>query len=261
RRLQTGVLHGPGKEEFHETIRYYGNMLTKHGVHIHLNTPVSTEMLLKGDFSEVIIATGVTPRKPAIGGIDHPKVVSYTDVLTRKVIPGKSVAIIGAGGIGFDVAMYLTQPETVSGSPVEHYMAEWGIDPSYRNRGGITAPVRDESPRQVWLLQRSKGKMGDKLGKTTGWAHRITLKNRGVKMMTDVRYDKITSEGLHATIKGEPVLIPADHIVVCAGQLPLQDLYAPLTRAGMRVTLIGGAREAGELDAKRAIEEGFMAAN
>ena len=250
----------PGKEEFNETIRYYSNMLAKYRVHVHLNTTASTEILLQGNFSSIIVATGVTPRKPAIEGIDHPKVVSYTDVLTGKVTPGKTVAIIGAGGIGFDVAMFLTRPESGDESALEHYMAEWGIDPSYRNRGGITTPRRDESPRQVWLLQRSKGKMGDKLGKTTGWAHRITLKNRGVKMTTDVRYDKITDEGLHATIKGEAVLIPADHIVVCAGQLPVQDLYAPLTRAGMQVTLIGGAREAGELDAKRAIEEGFMAA-
>jgi 2,4-dienoyl-CoA reductase (NADPH2) len=250
----------PGKEEFNETIRYYSNMLAKYRVHVHLNTTASTEILLQGNFSSIIVATGVTPRNPAIEGIDHPKVVSYTDVLTGKVTPGKTVAIIGAGGIGFDVAMFLTRPEPGDESALEHYMAEWGIDPSYRNRGGITTPRRDESPRQVWLLQRSKGKMGDKLGKTTGWAHRITLKNRGVKMTTDVRYDKITDEGLHATIKGEAVLIPADHIVVCAGQLPVQDLYAPLTCAGMQVTLIGGAREAGELDAKRAIEEGFMAA-
>lgn len=250
----------PGKEEFHETIRYYTSMLAKYGVQVHLNTTASTEMLLQGNFSRVIVATGVTPRNPAIEGIDHPKVVSYTDVLTGKVTPGKTVAIIGAGGIGFDVAMFLTRPEPGDEHVLEHYMAEWGIDPSYRNRGGITTPRRDESPRQVWLLQRSKGKMGDKLGKTTGWAHRITLKNRGVKMTPDVRYDKITDEGLHATIKGEAVLIPADHIVICAGQLPVQDLYAPLTHAGMQVTLIGGAREAGELDAKRAIEEGFMAA-
>jgi 2,4-dienoyl-CoA reductase (NADPH2) len=250
----------PGKEEFHETIRYYTSMLSKYGVHTHLNTRVSAETLLQGNYSRILIATGITPRKPDIEGIDHPKVISYTDVLTGKVIPGKSAAIIGAGGIGFDVAMYLTQPETISGSPREHYMAEWGIDPSYLNRGGITAPVRHESFRKVWLLQRSKGKMGDKLGKTTGWAHRITLRNRGVQMMSDVRYDKITDAGLHATIKGEPIIIPADHVVICAGQLPLQELYAPLMRAGARVTVIGGAREAGELDAHRAIEEGFMAA-
>jgi len=251
----------PGKEEFHETIRYFTAMLKKHGVSAHLHTRVSTETLLQGNFSRILIATGITPRKPDIEGIDHPKVVSYTDVLAGKITPGQSVAIIGAGGIGFDVAMYLTQPAIKSGNPVEHYLAEWGIDPAYQNRGGITTPVREESPRQVWLLQRSKGKIGDKLGKTTGWAHRITLRNRGVHMISDVRYDKITDEGLHTLIKGEPVLIPADHVIICAGQLPQQELYAPLARAGVQVTLIGGAREAGELDAQRAIEEGFMAAH
>jgi 2,4-dienoyl-CoA reductase (NADPH2) len=260
----------PGKEEFYETLRYFSKMIEKHGVRLHLNTRVSSDFLLVNNFSEVVVATGVSPRTPKIEGIGHPKVLSYIDVLLHGKPVGKTVAIIGAGGIGFDVAMFLTEgkKEKEEGineeARLEHYREEWGIDFGYQHRGGIMQPKLEHSPRQVWLLQRSKGKIGAKLGKTTGWAHRLTLKNRGVKMWPEVSYLKIDDAGLHITVKGEPQVLDVENVVICAGQKPLRDLYAPLAQAGLKVHLIGGAKEAAELDAKRAIEEGWrlaMAAN
>lgn len=257
----------PGKEEFYETLRYFGKMIEKRGVVLHLNTRAEAGFLLKNGFSEVVLATGVAPRTPAIEGIDHPKVLSYIDVLLHGKPVGKTVAIIGAGGIGFDVAMFLTAPHTLPDTApasqenaIVHYRHEWGIDEKYAHRGGIMEPLPEISPRKVWLLQRSKGKVGERLGKTTGWAHRITLKNRGVAMWPDVQYHKIDDAGLHITVKGQAQILDVDHVVVCAGQNPLRDLYEPLTQAGLQVRLIGGAKEAGELDAKRAIEEGWKVA-
>lgn len=251
----------PGKEEFYETLRYFGKMIEKRGVYLHLNMRIDAAFLLDQQFEEVVVATGVAPRTPAIPGIGHPKVLSYIDVLLRGKPVGKTVAIIGAGGIGFDVAMFLTTAESGvkagAEASIDHYRREWGIDPAYRNRGGIAPPVPDSVPRKVWLLQRSKGKIGERLGKTTGWAHRLTLKNRGVQMWPDVHYEKIDDAGLHILVKGQSQILDVENIVVCAGQESLRDLYEPLVRAGRRVHLIGGAKEAAELDAKRAIEEGW----
>ncbi|MDX1913219.1 MAG: NADPH-dependent 2,4-dienoyl-CoA reductase [Saprospiraceae bacterium] len=249
----------PGKEEFHETLRYFEQLLQKHAVQVHLNQRISADDLLENQFNEVVIATGVVPRNPRIEGIEHPKVLSYLDVLTRKKTPGKTVAIIGAGGIGFDVATFLTAaPPTAD--PVDTYRREWGVDAQYRQRGGVAPLENTPSPRQVWLLQRSKGKVGERLGKTTGWAHRLTLKHRNVQMWNEVEYIKIDDQGLHLRVKGAPRVLEVDNIVICAGQEPLRDLYEPLTKAGIKVHLIGGAKEAAELDAKRAIEEGWLLA-
>jgi 2,4-dienoyl-CoA reductase (NADPH2) len=249
----------PGKEEFYETLRYFKQLIDQQGVNLHLNTRVSSEYLIKNQYAHVVLATGVIPRTPQIMGIDHPKAVSYVDVLLHKKEIGQQVAIIGAGGIGFDTAMYLSEPDKAVES-IAHYCEEWGIDPEYTQRGGIKSATKPDSPRKIWLLQRSKGKPGERLGKTTGWAHRITLKNRGVQMWNEVEYLKIDDEGLHITRKGENQLLPVDHVVICAGQNPLRNLYAPLQEAGVPVYLIGGAKEAAELDAKRAIEEGMLIA-
>jgi 2,4-dienoyl-CoA reductase (NADPH2) len=225
-----------------------------------LNTPVTIDFLLDQQFREVVVATGVTPRRPDIVGIDHPKVLSYVDVLLRGMPVGKKVAVMGAGGIGFDVSIFLTDDGKTNESDAERiidYREEWGIDATYQKRGGLMPPEKETVPREVWLLQRSKGKVGDRLGKTTGWAHRLTLKNRGVRMWSEVQYDKIDDTGLHLTVKGQPQVLDVDHVVVCAGQHSLRALYEPLQAAGVKVHLIGGAKEAGELDAKRAIEEGW----
>lgn len=246
----------PGKEEFYETLRYFQKMIEKHGVHLHLNHRVDAGFLIQNGFSDIILATGVSPRTPRVEGINHPKVLSYTDVLLHQKQVGKSVAIIGAGGIGFDVATYLTSPETKE-NPVDRYREEWGIDPAFRNRGGLTAPTPEDVPRKIWLLQRSKGKMGGRLGKTTGWAHRMTLKKRGVQMWSEVQYQRIDDAGLHLLVKGVPTVLAVDHVVICAGQESQKSLLEPLLQAGKRVQLLGGAKEAGELDAERAIREGF----
>ncbi len=250
----------PGKEEFAETLRYFSHLLEKTGVHLHLNTRATVESLIAGGFKEVVLATGITPRTPAIEGIGHPKVLSYIDVLLHDKPAGKKVAIIGAGGIGFDVAAFLTSPGAAHASPTDAYLDEWGVDTAYQQRGGLKNPVQSPSPRQVWLLQRSKNKIGERLGKTTGWAHRLTLKNRGVQMWNDVQYQKIDDAGLHLSVKGKPIVLDVDHVIICAGQEPLRELQAPLEQAGIRVHLIGGAKLAAELDAKRAIAEGLETA-
>jgi 2,4-dienoyl-CoA reductase (NADPH2) len=267
----------PGKEEFNETLRFFGKMIEKTDVVLHLNTRVSADFLIKEKFDQVVLATGVVPRTPKIEGIRHPKAVSYLEVLLHDAPVGKSVAIIGAGGIGFDVAMFLTDPEQFRNSEllmsgqiasakpddntnIAHYRTEWGIDPQYHNRGGLTKPQQEKSPRKVFLLQRSEGKIGERLGKTTGWAHRLTLKNRNVQMLAGVEYLRIDDAGLHVHINGKTQVLEVETVVVCAGQEPLRDLQTPLEQAGIPVTLIGGAKEAGELDAKRAIAEGLAVA-
>lgn len=242
----------PGKGEFEETLRYFGQMIQETGVHLHLNTPVTADGLVQQSFERVVLATGITPRTLNIEGAQHPKVLAYTDVISGKVVPGEKVAIIGAGGIAFDTAVLLTHS-----SDEEDYTREWGIDSAYRERGGIVAPPPAHPPRKVWILQRSKGKPGSRLGKTTGWAHRIALKRRGVEMFSEVAYQRVDDQGLHLLIKGQPVLLEADHVIVCAGQESLRTLEKPLQAAGIRVEIIGGAKEAGELDAKRAIAEGM----
>jgi 2,4-dienoyl-CoA reductase (NADPH2) len=243
----------PGKEEFHETLRYYNKMIEKHGVHLHLNTKADATLLQH--FDEVALATGVLPRQIQLEGIDHPKVLSYVEVLKHQKPVGKSVALIGAGGIGFDVAEFLTQAGESATLNVEHFMQEWGVDVSYQNRGALTKPKPDASPRQVFLLQRSKDKPGYRLGKTTGWIHRASLKMKKVQMYSEVQYHKIDDEGFHVTIQGKPQILQVDNIIICAGQEPLRELYEPLQQLNIPVHLIGGAYEAAELDAKRAIEQ------
>ena len=247
----------PGKEEFNETIRYFGKMIEVTGVTLKLNTPVSAEDLIEGQFDEVILATGITPRTPELEGIDHPMVMSYLDVLKHKKPVGKRVAVMGAGGIGFDVSEYLTHGKTTPSLDKHQFMKEWGVDLTVTNAGGLASQAEVEaSPREVYLLQRKKSKVGAGLGKTTGWIHRTTLKHKGVHMMNLVNYVKIDDQGLHVEVNGEPKLLEVDNIVVCAGQEPRRELQDALVSAGVSVHLIGGADKAAELDAKRAIKQG-----
>ncbi|MCL5255968.1 MAG: FAD-dependent oxidoreductase [Gammaproteobacteria bacterium] len=244
----------PGKEEFHETIRYFHNRLVDAGVHVHLNTEQTAETLANG-FDEVILATGIQPRKIDIPGAEHNKVLGYLDVLRDHKEVGKRVAIIGAGGIGFDVAEYLTTEDSPSLDSKEWH-GIWGIDTSYQNRGALTQPLPDPSPRQVYLLQRKDSKVGGNLAKTSGWVHRSTLKHKGVQMLNGVTYKAVTELGLEIERNGKTEVLEVDHIVVCAGQIPMRALQEPLQHAGVPVHLIGGSDVAAELDAKRAIRQG-----
>jgi len=238
----------PGKEVFGETLRYFRYRLPRLGVTVTLGRVVGIEDL-KG-FDHVVLATGITPRMPAIPGIEHAKVAGYVDVIEGRVKVGETVAVIGAGGIGFDVAELLTH------APGEDYLAHWGIDAAYRSRGGLTAPEPPKVPRRVTLLQRKNSKVGEALGKTTGWAKRALLLQRGVKMLAGVEYVKIDDAGLHIRLGADEQLLAVDSIVICAGQDSKRDLEAGLVEAGIAVSVIGGAFEAGELDAKRAIAQG-----
>ena len=249
----------PGKEEFNETLRYFANRLTQTGVHLRLNTRVGVDDLVAGGFDEVILATGITPRTPAIPGIEHAKVLSYLDVLLERKPVGERVAVIGAGGIGFDVSEYLVHAGTATSLDREAFWREWGIDTDLRARGGVAGihPEPQAPARQVYLLQRKKSKVGDGLGKTTGWIHRTGLKNKQVQMLNAVDYLKIDDEGLHVRIAdGQPQVLAVDNVVVCAGQEPLRELQDGLLARGQSVHLIGGADVAAELDAKRAIDQG-----
>jgi 2,4-dienoyl-CoA reductase (NADPH2) len=242
----------PGKEEFAETLRYYGRRIECTGVALQLNRRVNAADL--AGFDHVVLATGIVPRTPVIPGIDHPKVAGYTDIVLGRRVAGKRVAIIGAGGIGFDVGEFLTHQG--GHDETDEYFAEWGIDPQYRERGGIR-PADERSPaRQVWLLQRKASKVGDGLAKTTGWIRRTLLKKRGVKMVPGVEYERIDDAGLHIRVGGEAQLLDVDTIVVCAGQEPRRELLESVQQAGQAVTLIGGADVATELDARRAIAQG-----
>jgi 2,4-dienoyl-CoA reductase (NADPH2) len=225
-------------------------------VHLHLNTRVDVNFLEAQQFDEVIIATGVTPRTPKIEGIDHPKVLSYIEVLRDKKSVGNRVALIGAGGIGFDVAEYLAHEGESPSLNTAAFMKEWGVDMSYQNVGAIAKPKPVPSPRTIHLLQRTKGKLGEKLGKTTGWIHRSSLKMKKVNMLDGVQYEKIDDAGLHITLDGKQQVLEVDNVIICAGQEPLRHLFEPLKAAGTSVHLIGGAYEALELDAKMAIEQG-----
>jgi len=240
----------PGKEEFQYTLDYFNYQLNKYEVSIVLNTQATVEALQ--EFDEVVLATGITPRIPNIQGIEHEKVVSYIDVITQKKKIGQKVAIIGAGGIGFDVAEFLTHEHH---SSVEQFYDEWGIDIHGKHRGGLKNPEITPSPREVYLLQRKKEKLGKRLGKTTGWIHRLSLKHKQVKMMSGVSYDCIDDEGLHLHIDNKPLVLPVDHIVLCAGQVELKDLFEPLKASGKTVHLVGGAYKALELDARHAIDQ------
>ncbi|MFT4928743.1 MAG: 2,4-dienoyl-CoA reductase (NADPH2) [Phenylobacterium sp.] len=245
----------PGKEEFYETLRYYANLIEEVGVHLHLESVQSSESILAGNFDEVIVATGIKPRDLTIKGIEHDKVLTYLDVLRDKKEVGKNVAVIGAGGIGFDVSEFLTE-EHSSALNVEQWHAEWGIDQAYHNRGGLKREEHAPSKRKVYLLQRKTTKPGAGLGKTTGWIHRSTLKHKRVEMLGGVNYVEINDKGLLIEIDGREKLLPVDNVIICAGQMPLKELFEPIEAAGVPVHLIGGADVAAELDAKRAIRQG-----
>ena len=248
----------PGKEEFNETLRYFGRELELAGVRVVLKRAVGVTELTGGDFDEIVLASGVVPRVPSIPGLDHPKVLSYIDVLLLGRPVGASVAIVGAGGIGFDVAEFLSHDPAHSPSSLDvpAFMKEWGIDMSLESRGGVVPAPALESPREIWLLQRKSTPPGRDLGKTTGWVHRLALKRRGVRMMAGVSYERIDDRGLAITQGGESRLLEVDHVVICAGQEPRRDLAAGIEAAGYRVRFIGGSHLATELDAKRAIDEG-----
>jgi 2,4-dienoyl-CoA reductase (NADPH2) len=241
----------PGKEEFTETLRYYRRQMDIHKVQVHLNTQFD-ESLAAG-FDEIVVATGVSGRKAGIEGEGHAKVLTYTDVVLHKKPVGNKVAIIGAGGIGFDVAEFLTHSQQHG---IEGFMEEWGVDMNYERGGALMRNTKITSPREVILLQRSNGKMGERLGKTTGWIHRAALKKKKVQMISDVTYQKIDDEGLHILINGTPQVLEVDNVVICAGQVSNNALFTALKAKNLNVHLIGGALQAGEVDAKRAIEEG-----
>jgi len=245
----------PGKEEFFETLRYYGRQIELTGVDLQLNRRVTAEQLNNGGFDEVIIATGISPRMPAIEGINHPKVIDYLDVIGSKKPVGQKVAIIGAGGIGFDTAEYITHAGESTSQNIPAFMKEWGIDMTLGSRSGtegITAQP-EPSPREVYLLQRKSTRVGKGLGKTTGWIHRAGLTMKGVRMIPGCDYSHIDDQGLHITVGDDPQILDVDTIIICAGQDPLRELVDGLN---LPHHLIGGADKAGELDAKRAINQG-----
>ena len=250
----------PGKEEFHEMLKYFTRQIELLGVQVHLNTRVTAETLAGKNYDDVIIATGVTPRDPKIEGQDHPKVLSYIDVLRKRAAVGERVAIIGAGGIGFDVAEFLLHDGHSPTLDLDEWLAEWGVVDPAEARGGISPErTRPKPNRAITLLQRKAGKHGAKLGKTTGWIHRAVLKMNDVQMIGDVNYERIGDEGLlisHGDKREDPTWIDVDHIIMCAGQVPLRELQEPLQAAGISTHVIGGADVASELDAKRAIDQG-----
>ncbi|MFP4348907.1 MAG: FAD-dependent oxidoreductase [Desulfococcaceae bacterium] len=248
----------PGKLEFHETLRYFRKRLEMTGVTVNLGHRVSAGELIQEGYDTVVAATGVIPREIGIPGIDHPKVLNYMEVLGEKKPVGRRVAIIGAGGIGFDTAEYLTHGDADTASDPEAFLREWGVDPKYRRRGGLhpDGPLPNAADREVYLLQRSPSKLGKSLGKTTGWIHRLTLKKRQVQMIGGVTYRKIDDRGLHITVDETERLLEVDTVVICAGQESLRDLVPDLEKAGIETHLIGGADVAAELDAKRAIDQG-----
>ena len=252
----------PGKEEFGETLRYFGRRLELLQVEQRLATAATPEVLGQG-FDVVVLATGVSPRRPDIAGLDHPMVLSYVEVLLHGAPVGPRVALIGAGGIGFDVAEYLGHPQDIRPSlDIGDFLTEWGVDMRLVTRGGLAAapPPKETSPREIHLLQRKVSKPGDSLGKTTGWIHRTTLKRRGVHLLAGVSYERIDDKGLHIRSGDERRVLAVDNVVICAGQEPLRDLHAPLRERGIEVHLIGGADVAAELDAKRAIDQGARVA-
>jgi 2,4-dienoyl-CoA reductase (NADPH2) len=240
----------PGKEEFQHTLKYFNYQLKKFNVDLQFNTEATIGLLQ--DFDEVVLATGIIPRIPDIKGIEHEKVISYIEAITGTKDVGKKVAIIGAGGIGFDVAEFLTHEHHASSN---QFYEEWGIDLNGLHRGGLKSPEISSSPREVYLLQRKKEKMGKRLGKTTGWIHRLSLKHKQVKMISGVSYDAIDDQGLHVTINQKPQLLDVDTIIICAGQMELKELFEPLKKTGKSVHLVGGAYRALELDARHAIDQ------
>lgn len=247
----------PGKEEFYETLRYFKRKIElQPNIKLVLNHTATYEELSAENYDDIVVATGVIPRELTIEGIDHPKVLSYIEVLRERKPVGKKVAIIGAGGIGFDTAEYLShEGESGSLNPQKFY-DEWGIDTSYAHVGGLKQPVLEQSDREIYLLQRKATAVGASLGKTTGWIHRTGLKHRDVKMIAGASYDKIDDQGLYITVNDQPTVLEVDHVIICAGQESYTAMYDQLKADGKNVHLIGGAKEAGELDAKRAIRQG-----
>jgi 2,4-dienoyl-CoA reductase (NADPH2) len=241
----------PGKEDFAETLRYFRRRLEVLDVELCLGTAATAALL--APYDEVVVATGVQPRIPVIEGIDHPKVASYADVVSGAVVPGRRVAVIGAGGIGVDVAHFLThEPEDL-----RDWLAHWGVGDPSLHRGGLTEKKPRTPAREVWLLQRKVTPIGQALGKTSGWAHRAVLRDAGVHQLRGVTYERVDDAGLHVTVEGAPRVLAVDHVVVCAGQDSVRDLYDELLAAGRDVSVIGGADVAAELDAKRAIAQGL----
>ncbi|GAF47404.1 NADPH-dependent 2,4-dienoyl-CoA reductase [Rhodococcus wratislaviensis] len=247
----------PGKEEFAETIRYYNRQLPLAGVDVRLDRRVTATELV-GEYDEVIVATGVTPRVPSIPGIDHPKVLTYPEVVRGGKPVGQSVAVIGAGGIGVDVSEFLTHEHSPT-LDLKEWKQEWGVTEPEAAAGALTTPIPEPSPREVYLLQRKSGRIGAGLAKTTGWVHRAALKNKGVQELSGVNYERIDDDGLHITFgakREKPRTLAVDNVVICAGQESVRDLVDELTVAGVTTHVIGGADVAAELDAKRAIEQG-----
>ncbi|PSU71555.1 NADPH-dependent 2,4-dienoyl-CoA reductase [Photobacterium phosphoreum] len=246
----------PGKEEFKETIRYFTRQLDQTGVKVWLGVEANVDQLR--DYDEVVIATGVQPRIPPIVGIEHSKVIDYQTLISQQITLGKKVAIIGAGGIGVDVATMLTEPDE---SDLDSWLREWNIDKSLHHRGGLLLSDDYISPRQVWLMQRGQGKVGKGPGRTTGWIHRRTLEKRGVKLWAEVQYQAIDDEGLHIFVNGQTHTLDVDNIVICTGQTSVDNLSQQLTALGVSVHVIGGAEDAGEVDAKRVIRQGVELAS
>ena len=246
----------PGKEEFHETIRYYKRQLELHNVEVRLNQRASVESLSKEGFDEVVIATGIQGRTPAIEGIDHPSVMTYAEAILEQREVGKRVAIIGAGGIGFDVAEKISHAGLSPSLDIDTFAREWGIDFKNHPRGGVAGvvPQVEVADREIFLLQRKTTPHGRSLGKTTGWTHKLSLKRKGIKMVKGVEYQKIDDHGLHILVDDEPVTLDVDTIILCAGQESDRALFDALKDDSIH--LIGGAELATEIDAKRAIDQG-----
>ena len=251
----------PGKEEFHETLRYFRHRLEDVGVEVRLGQLADATTVREGGYDEVVIATGITPRKVSFPGSDDPRVLGYLDVLARHQPVGARVAVIGAGGIGFDVAEFLVEHLLSPTTDVARWTREWGVDMELRQRSGLQAPQPEPPARQVWLLQRSEGRPGARLNKTTGWVHRATLKAKRVSMLGKVGYERFDDQGLHVTVDGKAQILPVDNVVICAGQEPNRRLADELIAAGITVHVIGGADVAAELDAKRAIDQGTRLAS
>jgi 2,4-dienoyl-CoA reductase (NADPH2) len=245
----------PGKEEFASTLRYYERRLEVLGVDVRLGTEATAADLAAYD--EVVVATGVVPRVPELHGVDHPRVATYADVLSGRVVPGKRVAVVGAGGIGVDVSHFLTHDPADTD---EDWMAHWGVGDPTVHPGGLTEPKPRTPVREVTLLQRKTTPVGTGLGKTSGWAHRAVLRQSGVEQVSGVTYVRVDDDGLHVLVDGEPRVLAVDHVVLCAGQESVRDLYDDLAAAGSEPHLVGGADVAAELDAKRAIEQGTRVA-
>jgi 2,4-dienoyl-CoA reductase (NADPH2) len=246
----------PGKEEFHESLRYFSHRLRELNVDVRLGTRVDAQSLRDAHFDEIVIACGVTPRVTSIPGIDHPNVMTYADLLLGGREPGRRVAIVGAGGIGFDVAEFLVEPPPSPTTDISRWTHEWGVDTTLAARAGLVRAAPEPPAREVWLLQRTPGKPGKRLNKTTGWVHRSTLKAKRVAMIGGVEYERIDDDGFHVRIDGKTEVLPVDTVVICAGQEPNRALHDELVAAGLAPKLIGGADVAAELDAKRAIDQG-----